>query len=400
MSEYERLQARLARGWNTWNTRSVLSHVLLPEGFALNLGLREYQGRQYLKEALIGRKRAEEEQLHPGPHAYDGSYTELNLKVWGNELTVCSATEGDDLVLLVTPVTTPGRKAPLLVVESGILWNRPGMLYREGDALVGRFAEREVRVYATQLSTVDPHIAAQTPYLAMALDRPVGISTGRPRSREEIEEIIRQSRQAHLARREPFGDLAEVYAAIQTCMAWDTIYEPEHQPRRLAGQPHLERRLGWLCAVRVGQLLCRVYGRGGRRRSDGKGYRLCQCGRDDTRDHRDRLRAQLRHGQRLLQPRPLRAAGGQPDGARALSPFRRALAPRGSLSPTCCAGTAAGMRSATIGACSAGARSPTSRCWMRTSSWPISTRCRARPGNRAWTTCRSTMTCPLIPQPT
>ncbi len=229
MSEYEQLQARLARGWNTWNTRSVLSHVLLPEGFALNLGLREYRGRQYLKEALIGRKRAEEEQIHPGPHAYDGSYTELNLKVWGNELTVCSATDGDDLVLLVTPVTTPGRRAPLLVVESGILWNRPGTLTREGDVLVGRFAGREVRVYGTGPGVVDPHIAAQTPYLALALDGPVGISTGQPRSREEIEQIIARRRRALLQQREAFGDLAEVYAAVQTCMAWDTIYEPEHQ---------------------------------------------------------------------------------------------------------------------------------------------------------------------------
>ena len=37
MTPYEALQKRLAQGWNTWNTRSVLSHVLLPEGFALNL---------------------------------------------------------------------------------------------------------------------------------------------------------------------------------------------------------------------------------------------------------------------------------------------------------------------------------------------------------------------------
>ena len=99
MTEYEALQKRLAQGWNTWNTRSVLSHVLLPQGFALNLGLREYTGRQYLKEALIGRqdelykafkklyeltgeerywwqmRSGREEQIHPGPHAYDGSYT-------------------------------------------------------------------------------------------------------------------------------------------------------------------------------------------------------------------------------------------------------------------------------------------------------------------------------------
>ena len=56
MNQYEALKKRLARGWNTWNTRSVLSHVLLPSGFALNLGLKEWRDRRYLKEALIGRR--------------------------------------------------------------------------------------------------------------------------------------------------------------------------------------------------------------------------------------------------------------------------------------------------------------------------------------------------------
>ncbi|HET6441189.1 MAG TPA: hypothetical protein VFH53_02340 [Phycisphaerae bacterium] len=77
MSEYENLKKRLAAGWNTWNTRSVLSHVLLPEGLALNLGLKEYRQGGYLKETLIGRQGKGDEQVRPGPHAYDGRYTEL-----------------------------------------------------------------------------------------------------------------------------------------------------------------------------------------------------------------------------------------------------------------------------------------------------------------------------------
>ena len=228
MTEYEALQQRLARGWNTWNTRSVLSHVLLPEGFALNLCIREYKGRKYLKDALIGRQKPEEEQIHPGPHAYDGSYSELNLKWQGLELIVQSATEGEDLVLLVTPLVTHTRKAPLLVVESGILWNRPGYVVLQDGALAGHFADRTVRAYGTTDSIPDPHILAQTPYLSMPLDSPVGVSTGRPRPLAEIQAIIARRRDDHLRQRAAYGDLAEVYAAIQTCMAWDTIYEPEH----------------------------------------------------------------------------------------------------------------------------------------------------------------------------
>ncbi len=89
MSMYQDLQKRIAQGWNTWNVRSVTSYVLLPEGFALNLGLKEYQAGRYLKEALIGRHQGDPgheyregehiEVITPGAHAYDGSYTALQL---------------------------------------------------------------------------------------------------------------------------------------------------------------------------------------------------------------------------------------------------------------------------------------------------------------------------------
>jgi hypothetical protein len=247
MSEYDALQKRLAQGWNTWNTRSVLSHVLLPEGLALNLGLKEYSSRRYLKEALIGRRGEHDERIHPGPRTYDGRHTELDLKWRGIEVTVQSATEGEDLVLLVAPQTPHGahRKTPLLVVESGILWNRPGhvTLDLDGDALVGHLPERTVRAYGTAESATEPNIAAQTPYLAMPLDGPVGVSTGRRRTLAEIQEIVGRQRAAREAQVNGYGALAEVYAAVQTCLAWDTIYEPEGE--RVVSPVSRQWNLNW-----------------------------------------------------------------------------------------------------------------------------------------------------------
>ena len=55
--QYREIQKKLAQGWNTWNTRSVLSQVLLPEGFSINLAFKQHYWleERYLKEALIGR---------------------------------------------------------------------------------------------------------------------------------------------------------------------------------------------------------------------------------------------------------------------------------------------------------------------------------------------------------
>ena len=238
MSNYRDLQQQLARGWNTWNVRSVLSHVLLPEGFALNLALREYQSGRYLKEALIGRYQGDPgftyrggelvEVVTPGPHAYDGSYTELHLAWRGIEMTVQTATEGEDLVVLVTPLKNQKHPATL-VVESGILWNRSGSVKRDGETIVAQLSGRQVRVYTTKAWIADPYIVAQTPYAAMRLDEAIGISTGRSRSLAEIQAVVAHRQGEHAARKAKYGDLAEVYNALQSCLAWATLYEPKKE---------------------------------------------------------------------------------------------------------------------------------------------------------------------------
>ncbi len=226
-SQYDELKCRLAQGWNTWNTRSVLSHVLLPDAFALNLCIKEYVGRQYLKEGLIGRHHDFEERIFPGPHAYDGSYTELRLLWQGLEMIVQSAQKGEDLVILVTPLSSH-KKPPLLVVEAGILWNHPGYVCQKRDHIKAKLNKKTVKVFATRESVFDPYLAVQTPYFSIPLDGPVGVSTGKPRTIEKIQAIIAKQKASQDARAQKYGDLSEVYRAIQTCMAWDTIYEPEH----------------------------------------------------------------------------------------------------------------------------------------------------------------------------
>ena len=56
--EYEQVQKRLARGWNTWDVHSVATQVLLPEGLAIHVGMKHnstLNGDAFLGDALIGR---------------------------------------------------------------------------------------------------------------------------------------------------------------------------------------------------------------------------------------------------------------------------------------------------------------------------------------------------------
>ena len=230
MSAYKDMMKKLAQGWNTWNTRSVLSHVLLPDGFALNLCFKEHATGStwkdhYLKEAQIGRFGEHEEKLHPGAHAYDGSYTQLNMKWKGTEFNIESAVHNQELVLLVTPVIN--QKYPVtLVVESGMLWNRPGQITLDGDKLVAVCPDRTIETFATKALIREYNVPCQTPYMAIAIEGPVGLSTGHRRTLAEITAIVAEHKWKHDQSRKKYGELAETYNAMQTCLAWDTIYDP------------------------------------------------------------------------------------------------------------------------------------------------------------------------------
>ncbi|GAB3823130.1 hypothetical protein [Kribbella italica] len=50
---YGRIQESLARGWNTWDTRSVLTQVLLPDALGLSFGLKEYYRGTSLRTTQI-----------------------------------------------------------------------------------------------------------------------------------------------------------------------------------------------------------------------------------------------------------------------------------------------------------------------------------------------------------
>ncbi len=227
--EYEEVQRRLAQGWNTWNTRSVLSHVLLPAALAINLGFKEYAGGNHLRESLIGRFGADEEHIHPGARSYDGSYTALNLRWRGLEVEVQTATQGADWLALITPLQNQ-RKPATLIAEMGFLWNAPGSVSRHDGTLQAHFDGQTVTLFTTQPSIDEPATLCLTPYLALSLTGEVGLSTGKPRSLEAIRQHMAERKAALNAERAAhYGNLAEVYTATQTCLAWDTIYEPTHR---------------------------------------------------------------------------------------------------------------------------------------------------------------------------
>jgi hypothetical protein len=195
----------LADGWNTWNTYSVLSHVLLPEGLAINLQVQDGESGDILEDALIGRSAFDSmEHVTPGPRSYDGSYTELTLE-WRNvHIQVQSASVDDDLYLLVTPIdTSPG---DLLIVDPEIMWSRHGKTV-ELVVNAGSFASTSTRI-------------------EVPLARVVTISTDAEKSVDEIADLVDSARADILQERSKYQGSADLFDAVHAALAWNVIYEP------------------------------------------------------------------------------------------------------------------------------------------------------------------------------
>jgi len=222
----------LKEGWNTWNVRSVLSHVHLPDGFAISLGVKVCSTGCCLREALIGRKGKRDEIVVPGPRSYDGTDTSVELewggvkvkeKEWpGAKLKIETAVDGDDWFAVVTPLREL-IQAPALTISGAILWNRPGSVRRDGDTLFIENTDRSLAVTASgTMRNDEPVTELDTPYLFVELDGPVCICSN-PARLVETAAIVNRNRETVLSGREK---LSEVYNAMQICLAWDTIYDP------------------------------------------------------------------------------------------------------------------------------------------------------------------------------
>jgi hypothetical protein len=235
-ADYKAVQARLARGWNTWDVNSVTTHVLLPEGLAIHVGLKHnttVAGDAYLGDALIGRLEKGAEVVTPGPHAWDGSYTGVDLEWKGHKWRVESAHDGADVVLLVTPEgeTDENAPSPTVVFSVNFLWDRAGTLLKHGNFIEVRGGNWAKQIYCACGEADDGaharvDVPVPGPYFEASLIMPMGLSTGTQRSLAEIQAAIARQRKAYEESIAAAGKNGPILDAIETTLGWDTIYDP------------------------------------------------------------------------------------------------------------------------------------------------------------------------------
>jgi putative isomerase len=248
-AQYSQVQRHLAQGWNTSDVRSVTAHVLLPEGLAIRVGLMHNStegGDTFLADTLIGRLTPGAEQVFPGEHSWDGSYTDLRVSWKGHSWRIQSARDGDDLVLLATPLPSNPISAlpPTITFSVNFLWNGSGTVLKHPDSIETRGSSGVVSIYCT--CTQDNgkvNLPIDGPYFSTDFTQPVGVSTGKPRALTNIESVV--ERQHHLYQQSisAAGKAGPIVDAIETTLGWDTIFEPKG--RRVVSPVSRVWSVGW-----------------------------------------------------------------------------------------------------------------------------------------------------------
>ncbi|MEM8896772.1 MAG: trehalase family glycosidase [Bacteroidota bacterium] len=223
------LQQHLLQGWNTWNNPSVLSHVLMPYGLNVQLVLRKTRrGPYWLDDAYFSNKRyAFPEKLVPAGHAYDGSFTSLQMEWEGQAAKVHTASEGEDFVLHYEPADSQSTRH-ILLVEIGFLWNKGGRVEKTDAGARIRLDNKTVTLHKigeeNQLK-----LPRKTPYLSFWSDEEMMFSIGKKRSRKEILDLIAEKKEAYESRSAAYNQLSEAYESIQILHAWNTIYDANNE---------------------------------------------------------------------------------------------------------------------------------------------------------------------------
>jgi putative isomerase len=221
------LQNYLLSDWNTWHNPNLLTHVLMPEGLSISLNFRTTyrdEGPSYLDQTYISGLSPEESgQIIPIVHTYDGRYTELIINWKGLKARVQTATYNEELFILYTPLEIP-EYPPIMIIEAGMLYNREGNVQTKTNLIQADLGPDTYNLSATQPDSM-LNLSLTSPYMSFNSSVQTGFYTGRKRTLDFLRRFINDRKELVSQRKESYGQMADVYEAQRSLLAWNTIHD-------------------------------------------------------------------------------------------------------------------------------------------------------------------------------
>ena len=219
---YSDLQRTLAKGWNTWDVRSVLTHVYLPNALAVDITLEDSKGHR-ASRFRIGDRGTDAPVLHPYAHTPDGTYSKIGVNWHGAEFIVESAADGTSNLIRISTIKNP--EGVNISVEPQAIWKRGGRIAVDSTRFSIATPHNEMTVEGRILGR---YAKTERNRIIMDGTSDVTVLCNMPGATEE-------SATAHLAEvasriakkaRDTYGDSYDSYNAMATALGWNNIYDP------------------------------------------------------------------------------------------------------------------------------------------------------------------------------
>lgn len=213
---------RLARGWNTWDVRSVTSHVFLPDGLEINLSVFIPDSSCYKRDFTW------DEVKRFGEHAKDGSYSEIELSFSGLEFRVETAADGDELVMKVETLKVwPGAHYAL---EISPVWGGKLSIEDRHSEIIVRSDSRTFTCRSLQKRLSGIWNPCRTSNLTHEAKDILYFTVNSSKSEEEIDRFLDCSREKWLSSTVTSdGEMEKAVEAMRRSLIWNTIYEPHNK---------------------------------------------------------------------------------------------------------------------------------------------------------------------------
>lgn len=239
--EYKLIRQELLKGWNSWDTRNVFTQVYFPELTGVQLALVDADGKVN-DQMRVGNRENDAVVVHPYDHTYDGAYREADASWHGMELKIRAASEGKRLVMLITPAREGNRGK--IRIEPGNIWDvlRNETKYDvqpdhfdlismfDTDIITGHVSGKDCKYTLTGEKVSSGPTEGRwnaDGYYTCSADAPVLVYTGEEITVEEAESYLQGKKDAfEQQERQKWGDRYEIHHAMQSVLAWDTVYDP------------------------------------------------------------------------------------------------------------------------------------------------------------------------------
>lgn len=219
---YNQLQTSLAKGWNTWDVRSVLTHVCLPYALAVDITLEDSDGKRATR-FRVGDRGSDAPILHPYAHTPDGTYTKIGVCWQDAEFIVESSADGHRNFIFITPIKNP--KGVKVSIEPKGIWKRGVAVAVDKESFRLSVPHDDVVipgvVLGNYLETQRHRIImdGNSSVLVNCNGGDVDFSSARLLLDKTYSDIVKSDKGK-------YGDHYDSYNAMSTSLCWNNIFDP------------------------------------------------------------------------------------------------------------------------------------------------------------------------------